>query len=170
MKLEELIKELNNLYGFDITKRVRKRQYSYARKVYCKLAKELGHTLQMFGGKVGISHDCALYHIRTFEAITHNDKIIFNTIVKNFRLNLKLCKMPRKKREEKQAQIKPQNKELIKEITQVLNKWDTESLMRFIGTRLEPYDKLIKATKPQIQPPRVKGAKLIRQVKNPMLC
>jgi hypothetical protein len=78
--------------------------------------------------------------------------------------------MPRKKKVVKQTTLKPQNKELIKEITQVLSKWETENLMQFIGTRLMPYDKLIKATKPQIQPQKVKGAKLKRQVKNPVLC
>ena len=170
MNLDELIKELNNLYGFDITQRVRQRQYSYARKVYCKLAKEVGHTLQLLGSKVGISHDCVLYHNRTFNTVTHSDKVIFNKIVRQFRLNVDLCKMPRKKRVVKQTTLKPQNKELIKEITQVLSKWETESLMQFIGTRLMPYDKLIKATKPQIQPQKVEGAKLKRQVKNPVLC
>ena len=170
MNLDELIKELNTLYGFDITQRVRQRQYSYARKVYCKLAKEAGHTLQFLGGKIGVSHDCAIYHVRTFDTITHSDKVIFNKIVRQFRLNVDLCKMPRKKKVVKQTTLKPQNKELIKEITQVLSKWETESLMQFIGTRLMPYDKLIKATKPQIQPQKVEGAKLKRQVKNPVLC
>jgi hypothetical protein len=170
MNLDELIKQLNILYGFDITQRVRQRQYSYARKVYCKLAKEVGHTLQLLGSKVGISHDCAIYHVRTFDTITHRDKVIFNKIVKKNRLNVKLCKMPTKKKVVKQTKLKPQNKELIKEITQVLSKWETESLMQFISTRLMPYDKLIKATKLQIQPPEIKGAKLKRQVKNPVLC
>jgi hypothetical protein len=78
--------------------------------------------------------------------------------------------MPRKKKVVKQTTLKPQNKELIKEITQVLSKWETESLMQFIGTRLMPYDKLIKATKPQIRSQEIKGAKLKRQVKNPVLC
>lgn len=172
MNLDELIKELNNLYGFDITQRVRQRQYSYARKVYCKLAKEAGHTLQLLGSKVGISHDCVLYHNRTFNTVTHSDKVIFNKIVRQFRLNVDLCKMPRKKKVVKKIpkQVKAQDLLLIDEITEVLKKWETENLMQFISTRLMPYDKLMKATKPQIQPQKVEGAKLKRPVKNPVLC
>ena len=80
--------------------------------------------------------------------------------------------MPRKKKVVKKIpkQVKAQDLLLIDEITEVLKKWETENLMQFISTRLMPYDKLIKATKPQIQPQKIEGAKLKRQVKNPVLC
>ena len=178
MTLKELKEHLSNYYKFDISERTRQREYCYARKVYCRIAREIGYTLQQIGNEVGLSHDAVLYHYRGFNVVSQRDKRIFNQIIKDYSLPIQLCALPKQRKPK--ANIKPvlvktnspqtYKEELINNIIDAVNEWETETLNHFVTTRLKPFEKLRESTKPQIQPQKIKGAKLKRPVKNPVLC
>ena len=177
MKLKDIKQELNKYYKFDIAERNRQREYAYARKVFCRLARELGYTFQALGDEIGIKHDAAIYHYNDFKSVDERDKIIFNLIIKDNRLPIKLCSVKRKRAKAKfnPDTIKTKNpstykEALINDIIDTINTWEEETINNFIHTRLTPYSKLIKSTKQQKKVEEVKGAKLNRPVKNPMLC
>ena len=174
MTLQQLKEELNKYYKFDISERNRQREYSYARKVYCRLARELGYTFQSLGQEIGLKHDAALYHYRDFKVIQERDKRVFNQIIKDFALPIQPCAT--KKRIKPIADtLKTQNPKtykeaLINDLIDIVSKWEDNTLENFINTRLKVYNKLIETTKPQKKIKEVKGATLNRPVKNSMLC
>ena len=174
MTLQQLKEELNKYYKFDISKRTRQREYSYARKVYCKLAREIGYTYQALGKEVGLKHDAALYHYNDFKVVSEQDKNIYNKVILQNNLDVEVCKtkkIPTFNPETlKTKKPKTYKETLINDIIDTIGAWNDESIKNFIHTRLTPYNRLIEATKPQKKITEVKGAKLNRPVKNPVLC
>ena len=174
MTLKQLKEELNKYYKFDITERNRQREYSYARKVYCRLARELKYTFQSLGTEIGISHDCALYHYKGFNVIGERDKKIFNKIITKYNLPILLCATKKKIKPIadtlKNEDPKTHKEELINELIDIVSKWEDNTLENFMNTRVKVYNKLIEITKQQKKIEEVKGATLNRPVKNPVLC
>ncbi len=175
MTLKELRHELNKHYQFDVAERNRSREYSYARKVFCKMARELGFTYQSIGDEVGLKHEAALYHSKDIKVITQRDKKIFNQVVRDNKLKIKLFYISGEKKQE--AKYEPQIKKpttykeaLINDVLDVMNNWDTDTINNFIHTRLTPYERLRKTTKKRVEIEKVKGAKLNNPLKSPMLC
>ena len=174
MTLQQLKEELNKYYKFDISERNRQREYSYARKVYCRLARELGYTFQALGQEIGLKHDAALYHYRDFNVVSDMDKKIFNKTIRRLGLPIEQCAI-KKKIKPIADTLKNQNPKtykeaLINELIDIVSKWEDNTLENFINTRLKVYNKLIETTKPQKKVEEVKGATLNRPVKNPVLC
>ena len=174
MTLKQLKEELNKHYKFDIAERNRHREYSYARKVYCKLARELGYTYQALGKEVGLKHDAALYHTKDFKVVGERDKSIYNKIILQNNLDVEVCKTKKiptfNPDTLKIKKPKTYKEALINDIIDTIGAWNDETINNFINTRLTPYNKLIETTKPQKKVEEVKGATLNRPVKNPVLC
>lgn len=176
MTLQDLTNKLNEYYKFDIKERIRQREYVYARKVYSKLAREMGYTFEQIGAHIGVGHAAVLYHCRTIYSVNTKDKIIFNRVIKHFSLPIQDIELKTKK-EIMQAEAESRardnvsyvSQKLIEHIAGVVKEWDTESIKNFINTRLNPYDKLIEATRPSIVASKVKGAEVKRAVSNPFL-
>jgi len=160
MTLQQLKEELNKYYKFDISERNRQREYSYARKVYCRLARELGYTFQSLGQEIGLKHDAALYHYRDFDIVKKHDKKIYNQVIKENKLNIIRS----------EDVISEEKERLLDNVLDTISKWNEETIDNFINTRLKVYNKLIETTKPQKKIKEVKGATLNRPVKNPVLC
>ena len=62
MKLETIKQAVNNKFNLDITLDTRQRNYTYAKKVFCKLAYESGSTFKLgrrkhLEGSKGPQHD-----------------------------------------------------------------------------------------------------------------
>ena len=174
MTLQQLKEQLNKYYKFDIAERNRQREYSYARKVYCKLAREIGYTYQALGKEIGLKHDAALYHTKDFKVVAEQDKNIYNKIILENNLDVELCKTKKiptfNPDTIKTKKPKTYKEALINDLIDIVSKWEDNTLENFINTRLKVYNKLIETTKPQKKIKEVKGATLNRPVKNPVRC
>ena len=88
MILSELIYVLSTTYGWDIAKKTRKREVVYARKVYCKIASDMGYGPSAIGSALGISHDLAIHHRDTFNVVMPRDIMAYNACIDYFNLPL----------------------------------------------------------------------------------
>ena len=187
MTLEQLKDIIDNEYSLNIAERNRSREHSYARKVYCKLARDKGFTLQSIGESIGINHDAVYYHWRTFQTIENKDLIIYKKVKQYFKnpevIDIKtLHKAEIQKYETKITDLlitidKLKNntstthkQQLVNDTVNIFKEWDDETLKEFKDTRLEPFNKSLKHRVKPKTIKEVKGALLNNRVKNPLLC
>jgi len=85
---------------------------------------------------------------------------IYNQVIKDNKLNIIRS----------EDVISEEKERLLDNVLDTISKWNEETIDNFINTRVKPYNKLIETTKPQKKIKEVKGAKLNRPVKNPVLC
>lgn len=189
MKLQKLKQELDKKYGFDIGSKKRSRQISYARKVFCSIAKKLPHryTMKEIGDSINISHEVVTYHSSSINVVSDSDLEIHDSIINENGLYIKTMysvpdefiesKKLSEARETLMSSIEEQFenqfsedvKQLVLKANSIMFNWTSESLNNFIENRLIPYDN---ANKSRIVPKsikQVKGAKIKRRVFNPVL-
>ena len=173
MRLDKLKLAVDEKFGLDIATRSRKRKYVYARKVFCKLARETGATFQAIGDEINTKHDLVLFHCNTIDVVEYqykdkHDELIdeLDLIFSNPFANIEKAKI------KKQIAQTNTNETLkrIKCITDVISEWDIETVQEFKQTRLDPFNASLKH---RVNPKKileVKGAKINNKVKNPVLC
>lgn len=175
MRLDKLKKAVDKKFGLDIATRSRKRKYVYARKVFCKLARETGATFQAIGNEINTKHDLVLFHCNTIDVIEYQYKDKHDELIDELKL---VFSKPFTKKEKPKPKPKKQiaktniSKTLkrIKCITDIISEWDIETVQEFKQTRLDPFNASLKhriKPKPILE---VKGAKINNKVKNPVLC
>ena len=173
MRLETIKEAVNKKFNLDISLDTRQRNYSYAKKVFSKLAYESGATFKEVGDIIKKSHCNILHHVNSINVITLEDKKKHDQIIRE--LNLVLSKpffnseQDKIKKEIKKKQTKKTIKE-IQDVLDVLSGWDIETVTEFKQTRLDPFNALIKTRVKRKTIPEVKGAILNKKVKNPVLC
>ena len=86
MTLQELKEFLDGSYQMDISKKIRKRKYVYAKKVFIQLAKNYGYNWVNIEDVIGQPHDLLIYHYNTFSSIFPVDLDAYNSAIKNFQL------------------------------------------------------------------------------------
>lgn len=86
MKLEDLKKFLDKVYGFDIATDTRKREYAYAKKVFIYLAREYGYKWIQMESIIGQTHDLLIYHHGTFSLVKPIDLENYNMAIEHFEL------------------------------------------------------------------------------------
>ena len=87
MRLEELKMFLDACYGFDISRKTRKREIVYAKKVFCQIATKYGgFTLENIGKEIKLQHDNVLYHRNTFVAVAPIDLHHYNAAITYFNI------------------------------------------------------------------------------------
>jgi hypothetical protein len=86
MKLEDLKIVLDELYGFDICKKSRKRKFVYARKVFVKLAYGYGYTWEDMKEVIGMTHDLCIFHHNSFTSVKPIDLDKYNAAITYFDL------------------------------------------------------------------------------------
>jgi hypothetical protein len=172
MTIQELKEKFDSIYGFDLADRSRKREMVEARRIYCKIGYSLGYTLRQIGETIDRKHCNVIHLLDTVYQVTETHKAIHDDLVKEFGFITNKFNVRKLKELQLKASVKTNKEilELIEEINNTIIKWDTNSLNNFLETRVKPYNKLIKATMPQKEIEEVKGAKLNRPVKNPVLC
>ena len=173
MRLDILKKAVSEKFEVDIAIKSRKRKYVYARKVFCKLARETGATFKAIGKEIDNKHDLVLFHCNTIDVIEYKDKDKHDELIDE--LGLVLCKPfgnIEKAKIKKEIQQTTNNETLkrIKSVTDVISEWDIETLQEFKQTRLDPFNTLIKTRVKRKTIPEIKGATLNKKVKNPVLC
>ena len=183
MTLEKLKAELDSRYGFDIATKNRKREFTYARKVYCKIARELYcninkehlHTWDCIGKSIDTSHDAAYYHFNSFKVVKDKDVRIHDEIILDNKLLIKSeynepIEIVRAKEEiEVNIKINKEIRALVSKVNNVLFNWDVSTLNDFIDNRLTPYDRLVSIKVAPKDVELVKGAKIGKRVSNPFL-
>jgi hypothetical protein len=171
MTLQKLKEKFDSIYGFDLADRSRKREMVDARRVYCKIAFSLKYNLRQIGESIDRKHCNIIHLLDTVDQATDFHKNVHDSIVKEYGFLTGAFNIDKAKAfEAKLLKEKGQKTaSLIKEINNTLINWDIDSLNNFLQTRVKPYNKLIETTKPQKKVEEVKGAKLNRPVKNPLL-
>jgi len=173
MRLDTLKKAVSEKFEVDIAIKSRKRKYVYARKVFCKLARETGATFKAIGKEIDNKHDLVLFHCNTIDVIEYKDKDKHDELIDE--LGLVLCKPfgnIEKAKIKKEIQQTTNNETLkrIKSVTDVISEWDIETLQEFKQTRLDPFNASLKTRVIPKTIKEVKGALLNNRVKNPVLC
>ena len=173
MRLDTLKKAVSEKFEVDIAIKSRKRKYVYARKVFCKLARETGATFKAIGEEIGNQHDLVLFHCNTIDVIEYKDKDKHDELIDE--LGLVLCKPfgnIEKAKIKKEIQQTTNNETLkrIKSVTDIISEWDIETLQEFKQTRLDPFNASLKTRVMPKTIKEVKGATLNKKVKNPVLC
>ena len=175
MRLDKLKKAVDKKFGLDIATRSRKRKYVYARKVFCKLARETGATFQAIGNEINTKHDLVLFHCNTIDVIEYQYKDKHDELIDELKLAFS---KPFTKKEKPKPKAKKQIAQTntsetlkrIKCITDVISEWDIETVQEFKQTRLDPFNASLKHRVKPKQILKVKGATLNNKVKNPVLC
>ena len=173
MRLDTLKKAVSEKFEVDIAIKSRKRKYVYARKVFCKLARETGATFKAIGKEIDSKHDLVLFHCNTIDVIEYKDKDKHDELIDE--LDLVLCKPfgnIEKAKIKKRIQLTTNNETLkrIKSVTDIISEWDIETLQEFKQTRLDPFNASLKTRVKPKTIKEVKGALLNNRVKNPVLC
>ena len=173
MRLDKLKLAVDEKFGLDIATRSRKRKYVYARKVFCKLARETGATFKAIGNEINTNHDLVLFHCNTIDVVEYQYKDKHDELIDELDLifskpfaNIEKAKI------KKQIAQTNTNETLkrIKCITDVISEWDIETVQEFKQTRLDPFNASLKHRVKPRQILEVKGAKINKKVKNPVLC
>jgi len=173
MTLDKIKEAVNNKFNLDITLDTRQRNYTYAKKVFCKLAYESGSTFKQVGDTIKKSHCNILHHVNSVNVISLEDKRKHDEIIKE--LDLVFSKpffnseQDKIKKEIKKAETTQTIKE-IQDVVDVLSGWDIETVEEFKETRLDPFNKSLKHRVKPKTIEEVKGALLNNRVKNPVLC
>lgn len=88
MKLETIKEAVNKKFNLDISVNTRQRNYSYAKKVFSKLAYESGATFREVGDVIKKSHCNILHHVNSIDVITIQDKRKHDEIIRELGLVL----------------------------------------------------------------------------------
>ena len=86
MELIKLKQEVNKKFNLDISINSRQRNYTYARKVFCKLAYSSGATFREVGEQINKSHCNVLHHVNSVNVISIDDKKKHDEIIKELGL------------------------------------------------------------------------------------
>jgi hypothetical protein len=173
MRLEILKQAVSKKFKLDISIKSRKRKYVYARKVFCKLARDTGATYKTIGQQINTNHDLVLFHCKSIDVIEYKDKDKHDELIdeldlvfsKPFR-NIENAKI----KKEIQRTTNSETLNRIKSVTDIISEWDIQTLVEFKQTRLDPFNASLKhRVKPKFIE-EVKGALLNNRVKNPVLC
>ena len=173
MRLDKLKLAVDKKFGLDISTRSRKRKYVYARKVFCKLARETGATFKAIGNEINTNHDLVLFHCNTIDVVEYQYKDKHDELIDELDLvfSKPFANIEKAKIKKQIAQTNTsETLKRIKCITDVISEWDIETVQEFKQTRLDPFNASLKHRVKPKQILEVKGAKINKKVKNPVLC
>lgn len=169
IELYRLRKLVEELYGFDISKRGRRQDLVYAKKVYSKLARDMKHTFQSIGNSIGHNHATILHHYNSFNVVLPDDLEVYHKVlevyetlpycVDNVILSIEIedtmsFNMMRAKYEveirrlKKEMKIKDDinnNVKVVEPILSLFENWSERDRDDFIEYRLKPYSKALKS-------------------------
>jgi hypothetical protein len=157
--LYKIKKDLDKLYGFDISTKLRSRKYAYARKVFCKLARLRieQYTLTEIGNALNIQHDNVIYNLNTFNYIGKSDVLIFNKLSNKY-LGTDLPEKPKEIETPKDIKNDIIHLNAFNELLE-LNDVD---ILEFIETRLKPFLMMLETRKLHKKIDYVPGAIILR--------
>ena len=173
MRLEILKQAVSDKFKIDLDNSSRKRKYVFAKKVYCKLARDTGATFKAIGDEINTKHCNVMFHVNTIDTIGYKDKDKHDELIDELGLDFSqpfgdIEKVKIKKEIQQTADSETYNR--IKSVTDIISEWDIETLQEFKQTRLDPFNASLKHRVMPKTIKEVKGALLNNRVKNPVLC
>ena len=173
MRLETLKQAVSDKFKIDLDNSSRKRKYVYAKKVFCKLARETGATFKEIAEEINTKHCNVLFHVNSIDVIGYEHKDKHDELIDELNLDLSIPFFDIEK-----AKIKKEIKQTtdnetynrIKSVTDVISEWDIETLQEFKQTRLDPFNASLKTRVIPKTIKEVKGALVNSRYKNPVLC
>lgn len=173
MRLNILKKAVSEKFKIDLDNSSRKRKYVFAKKVFCKLARDTGATFKAIGNEINTKHCNVLFHVNTIDTIGYEDKDKHDELIDELGLGLSQPFFDIEKAKIKKEITRTTDSETlnrIKSVTDIISEWDIQTLQEFKQTRLDPFNVSLKhRVKPKVIK-EVKGALLTTRVKNPVLC
>lgn len=173
-KIQLIIGISNGIFGIDVTKRTRKREYAEARFLVFKICFDEVKSLSRIAEFFGITHSSVIHGINRYNDFLKNDdyytekylrikkelnpdieipKNENNKTVKYLLYNVERLKMQKEDLKKQNEKLKEENKRLssnrkksYKEIDQLLN-LDEKTIKLFIDTRLNPFFKMLEYEK-----------------------
>ena len=136
MKIQEIKKQFDKVYGFDLYRTDRKRYKVYARKVFVYYCRQLDYTFQSIGQVVNVDHSNCIHYINSINTITRVDKINFNKVVDSFEEKIPKFEV---QEIEKPKEIKRDKLNGILEDFNVLLELNDIDIQEFKETRLKPF-------------------------------
>lgn len=82
LELEKIYNKVKEVTGIDIKTRNRKRQVIYAKKIYCAIARQKGHTFQSIGDYIGADHATVLWHCQDTPYLLKQDEQFMNNYLR----------------------------------------------------------------------------------------
>jgi len=74
MRLNILKQAVSDKFKVNLDESSRKRKYVYAKKVFCKLARDTGATFKTIGNEINTKHCNVLFHVNSVDVIGYEDK------------------------------------------------------------------------------------------------
>ncbi|MDB4158024.1 hypothetical protein N9609_00885 [bacterium] len=173
MRLNILKQAVSDKFKVNLDENSRKRKYVYAKKVFCKLARDTGATFKTIGNEINTKHCNVLFHVNSVDVIGYEDKDKHDELIDELGLDFSKPFFDIEKAKIKKEIIRTTDSETlkrIKSITDIISEWDIETLQEFKQTRLEPFNASLKHRVMPKTIKEVKGALLNNRVKNPVLC
>jgi hypothetical protein len=173
MRLEILKQAVSEKFKIDLDNSSRKRKYVFAKKVYCKLARDTGATFKAIGDEINTKHCNVIFHVNTIDTIGYKDKDKHDELIDELGLDFSQPFFDIEKakiKKEIQRTTDSDTLKRIKSVTDIISEWDIETLREFKQTRLDPFNTSLKTRVMPKTIKEVKGALLNNRVKNPVLC
>ena len=142
MKLETIKEAVDKKFNLDISLNTRQRNYSYAKKVFSKLAYESGATFREVGDVIKKSHCNILHHVNSIDVITLEDKRKHDQIIRELGLVLskpffnpeqeKIKKEVKKKTTNKKQPNTLEWKELLSSVKEFYNIFEKNNKFKIV--------------------------------------
>lgn len=136
MTSRQLKNIINDRFQVDISKKTRKRNYVYPRKIYCYLASNIDkEPLCVIGKEVNIDHATVIHGRDTVDTVYDKYKVECNNIIKTYELDVPFLKVSKVKKPRVNIEL-----DYIYNLLLSLNK---EQLIDLRENRIEPYLKML---------------------------
>jgi hypothetical protein len=163
MTLKQLRDIVNETFEVNIEIHTRKRHTSYAKKVYCCIAKGLDrYSLERIGECMNMPHDNVIYHLKTVGKIYNLHKIGYNDIIVKYGLDMPLLEVSKSNIVMPVVSKEIEHKNIPNYILSHLQEYSEDDLLELFQTRLKPFKMLLDTRRKQKEIKNIIGAKIIR--------
>jgi chromosomal replication initiation ATPase DnaA len=80
--LESIYKKVKQVTEVDVRTKSRLRNNIYAKKIYCTIARQKGHTFKTIGDFIGIDHATVLWHCNDTKYLLKQDESFMNNYLR----------------------------------------------------------------------------------------
>jgi hypothetical protein len=158
--LKEIANKINKRFHVDIRSKSRKQDVVFARKVFCKITRDLLYSYEVIGNEINTTHATAVYHANTVDLCLKEHSNYYKQL--RYEYGLDEIGVYKEMVEEIETYKFHQLNERYRELLIMLDILSEEDLKRFIESRAKPFINVIRS---EVRPKKikeVKGAAIIR--------
>ena len=130
--LEQIKKDVNNKLNVDISSNSRKRNNVYAKRIYCKIARDLGYVFSNISGNINMNHATMIYHYNHFQLYDNVYKIVYNELCLKYGLTNNLVDV-------KIKDVSDYKINFLKSFQEIVLSWSENDVKIFNETKLKPF-------------------------------